>query len=442
MTDLTVQSNVQPAPLNAGQLAASTGFFEFLFRDDQREMIISGPGGVGKTHLMASIADDIMPRYFSTCNMMGIPPEYTEVNMTATTNKAADVLATAVKRPTTTVQSFLNLKVKDDYKTGQSFLEPTSNWFVHEKKILFIDECSMIDSPLRGYIQKGTHKTKIVYVGDHCQLSPIKEKISPIYADDLPFFELTEPMRTSNPHLQALNNQLRQTVETGEFKPIQMVPGTIDYLDENLLQEGLEYMFMEQNSQFRVLAYTNDRVIRYNDHIRTMRNLPDEYTVGEILVNNSAVRLKNAMIPVEAQLEITALADQTEKHLAHEPEDLFIEIRRATLETASGQIFEGVPLPVDKNYFLDLIKYLARKKNWRDMYNLKNNYPDLRQRDAATTHKAQGSSYDAVIIDLADISTCHNADTVARMLYVAFSRARHRVFVFGQLAPKYGGIII
>lgn len=440
MTDLTVNPP-QVLAMNAGQTAAANGFFEFLFRDDLREMIISGPGGVGKTFLMASIADEIMPRYFRTCNMMGHKPDFTEVNMTATTNKAADVLGTAVKRPTSTVQSFLNLKVKDDFKTGQSFLEPTGNWHVHQNKILFIDECSMIDSPLRTYIHKGTYKTKIVYVGDHCQLSPIKETISPIYKDNLPFFELTEPMRTTNPHLHAINNQLRATVETGEFKPIRMVPGSIDYLDDALLQEGLTYMFTEQDTRYRILAYTNNRVIQYNDHIRTMRNLPDEYTLGEILVNNNAVRMPNGMIPVEAELEITDLSDQTEKHLIHEPDDMFLEIRRATLVNGSGATFENVPLPVDRNYFLECIKYLARKKHWWDMYNLKNNYPDLRQRDAATTHKAQGSTYDAVIIDLSDISTCHNPDTVARMLYVAFSRARHRVFVYGQLASKYGGLI-
>jgi ATP-dependent exoDNAse (exonuclease V) alpha subunit len=60
---------------------------------------------------------------------------------------------------------------------------------------------------------------------------------------------------------------------------------------------------------------------------------------------------------------------------------------------------------------------------------------------AKTVHKSQGSTHDDVYIDLGNISTCHNPNQAARMLYVAFSRARNRVFLFGQLAEKYGGLI-
>jgi hypothetical protein len=158
--------------LNAGQEAAADGFFEFLF-SDQRESIISGPGGVGKTFLMSHLIDEIMPRYFDTCQLMGVKPEYDQVVMTATTNKAAEVLAVGTSRPCDTIHSFLNLKVTDDYTTGQQKLTPTLNWFVHERKILFIDECSMIDFPLLQLIREGTHNSKIVYVGDHCQLAPV-----------------------------------------------------------------------------------------------------------------------------------------------------------------------------------------------------------------------------------------------------------------------------
>lgn len=430
-----------PKPLNAGQQAAADGFFEFLFRQDQKELIISGPGGVGKTHLMSAMIDTVMPQYFQTCQMMGIPPEFDDVKMTATTNKAAEVLAVATQRETSTVQSFLNLKVSDDYKTGQSKLTQTNNWHVHQKKILFIDEASMTDTPLRNYILEGTHQSKIVYVGDHCQLAPIMEPISPIYRDNLPFFELTEQMRTNNPALQSVNAQLRQTVETGEFKPIRLVPGSIDLMDDRDLQDGLEYVFKDQTQDHRILAYTNNRVMQYNDHIRTLRGLPDHYTIGEYLVNNSAIRMKNSMISVEEEVTITYVNEKTEKHLICEREELWLEFRRCTLQSRAGGTWTDVPIPIDRTYFNNLIKYFSRNKNWHQMYHLKNTYPDLRQRDAATVHKSQGSTYDTVFIDLGNISTCHQPDAVARMLYVAFSRARHRVFLYGQLAPKYGGII-
>lgn len=100
-----------------------------------------------------------------------------------------------------------------------------------------------------------------------------------------------------------------------------------------------------------------------------------------------------------------------------------------------------VPVPVDRNHFTKLLAYYKRNKNWHKFFHLKNNYPDLRPRDAATVYKAQGSTYDSVFIDLGDLSTCPNPNQAARMLYVAFSRARHRVFLYGELAERFGGLI-
>src|SRR5690606_30589232 len=128
--------------LNDGQQAAADGFFQFLFSEG-KELIISGPGGVGKTFLMGFLIDEIMPRYQKTCSMMGIKTEYDEVIMTATTNKAAEVLAQATGRPTSTIHSFLNLKVQDDYTSGKSLLTKTLNWRIHSNMIIFIDEASM-----------------------------------------------------------------------------------------------------------------------------------------------------------------------------------------------------------------------------------------------------------------------------------------------------------
>lgn len=57
--------------LNEGQQAAADGFFQFLF-DKGSELIISGPGGVGKTFLMGHLIDEIMPRYEDTLSLIHI----------------------------------------------------------------------------------------------------------------------------------------------------------------------------------------------------------------------------------------------------------------------------------------------------------------------------------------------------------------------------------
>ena len=64
---------------------------------------------------------------------------------------------------------------------------------------------------------------------------------------------------------------------------------------------------------------------------------------------------------------------------------------------------------------------------------LKNKFPDLRTRAAATVYKAQGSTHDSVFIDLDDIGKCRNDNLLARMLYVAISRARSQVLLTGDI---------
>ena len=173
--------------LNEGQQKATDAFFNFLFTKD-KEFNISGSAGTGKTYLMSHFIDKIIPRYYEMCKLMGIKPEYHTVMMTATTNKAAEVLAEITKRPTETIHSFLRLKVMEDYSSGRTTLTKRRDWKIHENIVLFIDEASMIDSSLYPIIQEGTMNCKIIYVGDHNQLTPVGEKLSPVYKQNTPFY--------------------------------------------------------------------------------------------------------------------------------------------------------------------------------------------------------------------------------------------------------------
>ena len=44
---------------------------------------------------LARLIDKIIPEYFQSCKLIGIPPLFDSVEMTATTNKAAEVLSLA-----------------------------------------------------------------------------------------------------------------------------------------------------------------------------------------------------------------------------------------------------------------------------------------------------------------------------------------------------------
>ena len=431
--------------LNQGQKAAAEGFFNFLF-SDQKELIISGPGGVGKTFLMSYLIDRIIPEYQNACQLLGKPSVYDTVTMTATTNKAAEVLSVATNRPTQTIHSYLGLIVYDDYATGKSILKKTRSWTVHQNEIIFIDEASMIDTDLLKLIHEGTKDCKIVYVGDHCQLAPVMESLSPIYKKNFPFYELTEPMRNNGqPALQAICKQLRETVETGIFKPIKLVPGVIDLLDDQQMENEVKTHFSNPDNNYRIVAYTNKRVIDYNNYIREMRSYTLPYETGENLVNNNAFTIPNGKrietISVEDRVKLLEVSAEDQIIIDRDAygNDVTLDIVRAKILTHYGKIYI-VSLPTNKTHYRKLINYYKNQKNWIKYFELKNNYMDLRPEDASTVHKSQGSTFDTVFIDLSDLSTCRQPDMAARLLYVAFTRARNRVVLYGKLKDKFGGI--
>ena len=59
---------------------------------------------------------------------------------------------------------------------------------------------------------------------------------------------------------------------------------------------------------------------------------------------------------------------------------------------------------------------------------------DLRNAFACTINKSQGSTFDAVFIDLDDVRRCNSGEQMARMLYVAVSRARNHVYLTGDIS--------
>lgn len=439
-----MNSSPVPSPqLNSEQEEAVKLFFDFLL-NDQPEMILSGAAGTGKTFTMGKMIDEIMPKYASLCQLLGIPQIYSYVMMTATTNKAAEVLMRATKRPATTVHSFMNLKVFNDYETGQTRLGRKQNWKVYSNMILFVDEYSMIDHELHQLILAGVIKSKIVYVGDHCQLSPIGEKTSPVNRTKAARAVLTQPMRNgSKPDLVNLCAQLRKTVETGIFQPIKIVPGIIDHVDDDEMEKLIEERFKENDTQDKILGYTNSRVNEYNSHIRTLRGLGNLFTVGEKLVNTSAVQIITGKVSdqLATEEEVEVISVDPELEVIPLEHNGSMEVQVMQVRTSLGKVIPRLKVPTDKIHYNQLLKYYGNKKEWKQYFDLKEHYADLRPKDASTVHKAQGSTHNTVFVDLTDLSSCRDPAVAARLLYVALSRATDRIILYGELSQKFGGLI-
>lgn len=427
-----------PPNLTPCQQDAADALFRFLL-SDEKEFSISGPAGVGKTFLMKYIMADILPAYQDACKLLGRQPVPYEIALTATTNKATEVLTTSTGFPATTIHSFMGLKVYDDYDTGNTKVSRGSAWVVHSRKLIFIDEASMIDSVLHKFIQEGTDKTcKIIYMGDHCQMAPVAEKLSPIYRTmgeaGAMNAQLKTQMRNANqPALMALCSALRTTVETMVFPSLTLVPGVIDHVDDAGAQDFLDKTFATENLDARVLCYTNARVNQYNDYIRNLRGLPAELTAGERVISNSAVTLGKIMIRVEEEFTVEEVSTPFTESI--DDDDTEILVRAVTLINDRFQGGVKVRVPAEPDHFKNLQRHYGKYKMWKEYFHLKNGYADLRPRDAATVYKAQGSTYETVLIDLTNLGKCTDDKQIARMLYVAASRARNRIVFYGSL-PK------
>ncbi len=432
--------------LNEGQQKAADGFFKFLFTNE-KELCISGAGGTGKSFLMSYLIDKVIPQYEEMCQIMGSKPQYTSVHMTATTNKAAEVLAAYTQRPVDTIHSFLGLVVYDDFETGESILKKTNKWSIHRKEIIFIDEASMIDAELLDIIRGSTHQCKIVYVGDHCQLPPVKESECIIYTQQIPFYELTQPMRNAEvPALQKVCDLLRDSVKTGSLPKIPLVPGAIELLSDQEMESKINSMFKVSLENQRILAYTNKRVVDYNSYIRDFRGIKEPYQVGDILINSTMYKIttkngyQNKQVNVETVVKIKELSEPT-TITVNKKDGSTLDVQLATIVCNDGNKWEKVKLPLNKIHYRKLTNFYKNQKDWVNYFYLKNNFMDLRYSDASTIHKAQGSSFDTVFIDLSDLSTCTRSDMVLRLLYVGFTRARKKVFLYGNLKKAYGEIL-
>ena len=437
-------TNADFLALNADQQATVQNVFSFLL-SSSKEFQISGPAGVGKTHLMKFIMQHTLKEYKMACQILGKRHVDFTIALCATTNKAAEVLTQATSFPASTIHSFMSLKIKDNYSTGKSDIQKTRDWKVHHNTLIFIDEASMIDADLHEYIKQGTDSTcKIIYLGDACQMAPVFEEISPIYANPTNVSTLSIPMRNSGqPALMALCNQLRDTVKTGVFQPIDEVPGAIDHVDDQQAFDFVNVAFLTPEPTARILAYSNLKVQEYNRFIRNLRGLPATFVEGERLINNSSIPLNvgDNIFNLAIESEIEILKINSAPYTVWASDDLnsdfdVYDVEFAVIghKGAAGTRFRK-QLPVNHDRVDQLIKAFAKRKNWERYFYMKKDFPDFRQRDASTVYKAQGSTHETIFLDLTNIGSCTNNSQLARMLYVGASRATTRLLTYGAL-PK------
>jgi hypothetical protein len=425
--------------LNGGQRDSVEDFLQFLLSTD-KEYALTGPGGTGKTFALDKMLTTGIDLYEKSTSLLGRNTAYFTQALTATTNKATEVLRQATGRPAKTIHSFLGLKIKTDYRSGVKSLIKTNLWKVHSDLLLVIDEASMINQNLKDLIDEATDQScKIIYVGDHLQLAPVKEELSKVYSEHKRHSILVEPMRNAEqPDLIKLCSRVRTVVETLDFSPIyqfQSVPGVIDVMDDDEAGAFISSHFLDEDVNARILAYSNARVNQYNAFLRSLRGYPDKFTKGERLVAAKSMAITNkTMMQVEEQLHV--IEDLGPDVFIVDGNDANSHIAVQNLHVRTDRFEAHIKVASDPAHAEKLKKHYFKQKDWKKAYSIEENIADLRPSTSCTVHKSQGSTYDTVFIDLTNIGKCTHTNELARMLYVAVTRARSRIVIHGALPAR------
>ena len=419
--------------LNTGQNKASVMFTKFLIDKEAKYMVITGSPGTGKTTLVKTLLRTIESRLRLYGILLGSQDDVPKlkIELTATTNKAAAVLTKLTGQQCTTVHSRLHLVPRDNYTTGKTDFIKGKDYELIYGTLLVIDEGSYLDQILFDLIDETTVDCKVLIIGDQYQLAspgetePIMVKIKGYKA------HLEQVMRHGGAIAQA-SARFKQTIKTGTFEPIVVNDTDIIHVDGPTFQRMVDAEFLRPDyceNKARILAWQNETVKMYNDHIRRILGHPAQFGLNDVLTTNRPIPgCKKMVAGTDASVEIVELKSESI--------EFGIPGRWVKLDEEPTSYF----LPHDSIKAGAFIKQLRREKNWKVFFRLQKEWLDLRPAFASTVHKAQGSTYDTVFINLTDIGKCFIPSDVARMLNVAISRAAKRVVLYGQLPFYYQGV--
>lgn len=430
-------------------------FLTFLTNPSEKYMVINGPAGTGKTTIIKAMLKAIDNQYalLKTLLCQNNKTEDLKITLAATTNKAVAVLKElSNSEDIRTVHSTLGLALSPNYHTGEIDTVRTRNWHTIENTVLIIDESSMLANNVFEHIQETlVGKSKVVFIGDTFQLAPVKSRKSKnpeppksVLQDligKVPTATLSKVLRHDGMILNAAT-AFRKVVETKKFTDIVLSDDVVHLSGADFKTKVDSYFKTTeyQQSVVKMLAWSNKRVQGYNDHIRKIKGLPIQFQSGEVVITNKSLMLRGCSKPVDSEVKITRIVGKNVDQgipgrdviingnaMAFLPDD-YTETKKVL-----QRIARKAKSPEYEN------KTTERKNLWSKYFEIKDNWLDLRSPYASTVHKAQGSSYDTVFIDLYDIGCCNVPADVARMLYVAISRAKKKVYLTGDLPSKYKG---
>ena len=404
--------------------------------------ILHGAAGYGKTYLLniflAKLGNTVKPL------------------LLADTNEATNVLRQITNGgyQATTICSALGLALSAE--GAKQVLVKRTEPDLSDYNLIIVDECSMLDTDKLKYLED-TGKY-VLYSGHVSQLPPVIENlsvddncISPVFEQDYPLFNLTDPVRNTGEIFEFCQEAEKLIYKRGvlpyKFKESK------EYV-RKYLHDNRDLVF---NNETVFLAYSNKRVEQLN-HSARLAIFKKKSADLELFYPEDKVifRSPTLVFNMPVKLGTTKLEQIVRKGISHNQaatnsrgvvravktktilgvlcHELFVEVN--TFEKKfSGYVYVALDLVAKeelrkKMYVTALYDHnkVTAQKKWEAYHNLSLVLSNTKHSYAMTVHCSQGSTIQNVFIDESDIDKCNNSVLRRKLKYVAFSRAAKNLY--------------
>ena len=388
-----------------------------FINSDAKAIILQGHAGTGKTTIIKEVERQ-RKAYEKLMNIINETPTY-DWAYTAMTHKAREALELSIGHRANTLHKYLGLR---PIRTGE--LQQVRNTPRSKHTLLIIDECSYLDYKLLERLNEylGLNPTcKIILLGDKNQLPPVGLNHCPVYYSGIEEIVLTSSVRQKDsPLIDEAASMFRNMVTTTQLHPINTDDAQVIVLSKKQWDKQMVTSF-EENRNTKVIRHSNHQVDQTNTKLFKHFKGRQEYKEGDVVICN---RLHQG-IRSETSMVIQCITPSNEYDL---------DIYNITVITEDGD-YHQLLIPQNRSELYKKLKELEAEGEITLAASLKNKFADIRSMYACTVHKSQGSTYDEVFINLSDFKRMYVSDPkmTARLLYVAFSRAKHRVYLTGDI---------
>jgi len=403
---------------------------------NKQPVLLTGFAGTGKSTTIATVIKSLSHKM---------------ITIATPTHKAAAVLSAMLETngiispnvKVTTIHKALGKRPLKQSNGTMLFTKPTKEIY----GILIIDECSMIDAELFDDINQAAPTASIVYVGDPAQLPPTSGNgvLSPVFAAISQRAHLSDIIRQGedNPIIE-LSAALRRVMAASAHITVSDVVEMVNEYDKDGVKIGMiqkheiaDYCSdaLKNGLDCRYLAYKNESIDKQTVAIRSMLHGRDvqSFVIGEpvssltgiqnVINNNHEGVITAIGEPVLIQ-GIACLSVTLDDNLTV---NAAIDIKqKKNKEIGFFRMFEKLKaqssLTTDFKEKANLLEQATEAS--AQGYMIKDSIAELRPCVASTVHKAQGSTFDVAVVDVADILTMRNRSEALQCLYVAVTRPK------------------